>query len=85
MQDIPMDENEAFEDVIELLIEDESFQALLKDKTLQDLMEKGSIQALLKDKSIQSLIEKKLIERNNTQIKENDPEQTTLFDNNNSN
>ncbi len=85
MQDIPMDENEAFEDVIELLIEDESFQVLLKDKTLQDLMEKGSIQALLKDKSIQSLIEKKLIERNNTQIKENDSEQTTLFDNNNSN
>ena len=41
MYDMPMDEYESFEDVIELLIEDESFQALLKDKTLQDLIERN--------------------------------------------
>ena len=73
MQNIPMDENEAFEDMIELLSEDESFQALLKDKTFQDLMETGSIQTIMEDKSIQSLIERKLIERNNTQIKKMTP------------
>ena len=79
MYDIPMDENKAFEELIELLIEDDSFQALLKDKTIQDLIEKRSFHGLMENKSIQSLIEKKQIEINNQLFKEKDPEQTTLF------
>ena|GEM_PF-5002537 len=85
MHDFPMDKDEMFEDVIELLMEDESFQALMEEGSLEDLMKKGSIHALLKDESIHSLIEKKRKERSKAP-KENEyaPEQTTLSNNLNS-
>lgn len=85
MQDVPMDdEDKMLEAVMELMMEDESFQAMVEDGSLDDLIKKGSIRDLLKDELIQSVIWRKRREYDTIKENEYDPGQTTLFDYNNS-
>lgn len=87
MQDVPVDdEDKMLEDVMELMMEDESFRTMVEDGSLEDKIRNGSLHNILKDKLVQSLIEKKRKEWGKAR-KENEyePEQTTLFHDLNSN